>query len=109
TDAAILLPTPMLVPMVARLFPQRGYLRTTFAFAIFMAAGVAPLATSNPMNLVVAERVGIGFNQYAVRMVPVACVAAVVSLIAIRWVYRKEINDPVPARGPERGSLAELD
>ena len=108
-DAAILLLTPMLVPMIGRLFPKRPYLQTTFAFAIFTAAGIAPLATSNPMNLVVAEQVGIGFNQYAARMLPVSLVAAVVSFIMIRWTYRAQINDAVPARGPERGSFAELE
>jgi arsenical pump membrane protein len=82
---------------------------TPFAFAVFMAAGVAPLSTSNPMNLVVAERAGIGFNQYALRMVPIAIVASLASYLCIRWVYRKELNDPVPARGPERGSLPELE
>src|SRR5262249_7140812 len=49
-DAAILLLTPMIVPMVGRLFPRRQYLRAPFAFAVFTSAGIAPLATSNPMN-----------------------------------------------------------
>lgn len=108
-DAAILLLTPLVVPMIARLYPVRPYLVTPFAFAVFMSAGVAPLSTSNPMNLVVAERAGIGFNAYAARMVLVSLVAAVVSFLAIRWVYRKELDDPIPARGPERGSLPELE
>jgi arsenical pump membrane protein len=108
-DAAILLLTPLIVPMIARLYPKRQYLVTPFAFAVFMAAGIAPLATSNPMNLVVAERAGISFNQYAARMLPVAVVAAVASFLAIRWAYRKELDDPIPARGVERGSFAELE
>ena len=43
-----------------------------FAFCVFVAAGVAPLPTGNPMNLVVAERAGIDFNTYALHMIPVA-------------------------------------
>jgi arsenical pump membrane protein len=108
-DAAILLLTPMIVPMIARLYPRRQYLVVPFAFAVFMSAGVAPLSTSNPMNLVVAERAGIGFNAYAVRMIPVAAAASIASFLAISRVYRKELDDLVPATGTERGSFAELE
>jgi arsenical pump membrane protein len=108
-DAAILLLTPIVVPTIQRLYPRRPYLAGPFAFAVFMAAGVAPLATSNPMNLVVAERAGIGFNSYAARMVPVALVAAVVSYFAARLAFRSALEDEIPARGREQGSLAPLD
>src|SRR5262249_41710070 len=107
-DAAILLLTPMIVPMIARRFPRRSYLVAPFAFAVFSSAGIAPLATSNPMTLVVAERVGIGFNAYALRMAPVALVASIVSFLAIRRVYKSMLDDTEAATGPERGSLAEL-
>jgi arsenical pump membrane protein len=73
-----------------------------------MSAGVAPLCTSNPMNLVVAEHAGLGFNAYALRMVPVAVVGSIVSYLMLRWVYRKELDDRIPARGDERGSLPPL-
>jgi Na+/H+ antiporter NhaD/arsenite permease-like protein len=39
-----------------------------FVFAVFLAPGVAPFVISNPMNMIVAEYAGIGFNQYAVVM-----------------------------------------
>jgi len=64
-DAAIMLVTPLIVSMVRRCYPKRPNLIVAFAFAVFSAAGVAPLVISNPMNLIVAEYAGIGFNEYA--------------------------------------------
>lgn len=108
-DAAILLLTPIVVPAIQRLYPRRPYLAGPFAFAVFIAAGVAPFATSNPMNLVVAERAGIGFNAYAARMLPVSVVAAIVSYVAARWAFRRSLEDDIPAGGREQGSLAPMD
>jgi Na+/H+ antiporter NhaD/arsenite permease-like protein len=51
---------------------QRPDLVVPFAFAVFSAAGVAPLVISNPMNMIVAVYAGIGFNEYAARMAPIA-------------------------------------
>ncbi|MBK6692116.1 MAG: hypothetical protein IPG50_07920 [Myxococcales bacterium] len=108
-DAAILILTPIVVPLIARLYPKRPYLVEPFALAIFVAAGVAPLSTSNPMNLVVAERAGISFHGYALRMIPVALVSSYVSYRMLRWAYRRELDDKVPAGGPEQGSLAPME
>lgn len=107
-DAAILLLSPIVVPLIRRLYPKRPYLAEPFAFAVFVAAGVAPLSTSNPMNLVVAERAGIAFNSYAVRMAPVAVAAAITSYFMLRLAFRRELDDAIPARGPEQGSLAPM-
>jgi len=108
-DAAILLLTPIVVPVIKRLYPRRQHLAVPFAFAVFMSAGVAPLCTSNPMNLVVAEHAGIGFNAYALRMLPVAIAGWIVSYVMIRVAFRKELGDTVPARGAEQGSLAPME
>jgi arsenical pump membrane protein len=107
-DAAILLLTPIVIPLIGRLYPLRPYLVEPFAFAVFMAAGVAPLCTSNPMNLVVAEHAGIGFNAYALRMLPVALVGAIATYVMMRVVFRHELEDSIPAGGPEQGSLADM-
>lgn len=108
-DAAILLLTPIVVPVIRRLYPKRApYLVVPFSFAVFMSAGVAPLCTSNPMNLVVAEHAGIGFNAYALRMLPVAFVGAVVTYFMMRIAFKSELEDDVPAGGRELGSLADL-
>ncbi len=108
-DAAVLLLTPIVVPVIRRLYPKRAPVLTVpFAFAIFMSAGVAPLCTSNPMNLVVAEHANIGFNAYALRMLPVAIAGSICSYLMLRVVFRKELDDNVPAGGAEMGSLADL-
>ena len=44
--------------------------KLAFAFAVFLAPGVAPFVISNPMNMIVAEYAGLGFNAYAAKMVP---------------------------------------
>lgn len=107
-DAAILLLTPIVIPVIRRLYPVRTYLVVPFSFAVFMAAGVAPLCTSNPMNLVVAEHAGIGFNAYALRMIPVSIAGAVVTYLMMRIAFKAELEDPVRASGREIGSLADL-
>ena len=71
-DAAVLLLTPVVIELVRRRYPGRTDLIVPFAFAVFAAAGVAPLVISNPMNLVVADLAGIDFNEYALRMIPIA-------------------------------------
>ena len=108
-DAAILLLTPVIVPVIRRMYPRRPYLVGPFAFAIFTSAGVAPLSTSNPMNLVVAEQAHLAFNGYALRMVPVALAGTLTSYLMLRLAYRKELDDDVPGRGKELGSLQPLE
>jgi arsenical pump membrane protein len=96
-DAAILVLTPVVVPLVRRIYPDTPSLLLPFAFAVFMAAGVAPLFTSNPMNTVVAVAAGIDFNAYAARMVPVALAAAAVTFLVLRWVFATELAAAPPA------------
>ncbi|MEM9488153.1 MAG: SLC13 family permease [Myxococcota bacterium] len=93
-DAAILLLTPLVVGLIHNRYPDRPDLVIPFAFAVFMAAGVAPFVVSNPMNMVVAEFSGIGFNAYAVRMVPVAMVGWLISFILLRWYFRHPLRLP---------------
>lgn len=109
-DAAILLLTPIVLPLIRRLYPRRqGVLVLPFAFAVFMAAGVAPLSTSNPMNLVVAEHAGLGFNAYALRMVPVSLAGAVTTYVMLRFAFRSVLDDDNPAKGgSEQGSIADM-
>ena len=108
-DAAILLLTPIVVPVIRRLYPQRGgYLVVPFSFAIFMSAGIAPLCTSNPMNLVVADHAGLGFNAYALRMLPVAVVGSIATYAMMRVAFRQKLEDVVPATGREAGSLPDM-
>jgi arsenical pump membrane protein len=99
-DAAILVLTPMIVKLIRRRYPNRPYLTTPFAFAVFGAAGVAPLVISNPINLVVSSQAGIGFNEYAKVMMPVALAGLAVAFVGLCVYFRKDIADNTAANGP---------
>jgi arsenical pump membrane protein len=112
-DAAILVLTPVVVVLVRRLFPDLPSAVAPFVFAVFMAAGVAPFLTSNPMNTVLAAAAGIDFNAYAWRMVPVAMVAAAVTYLMLRWVFARELaalppTGPPPPRTPWTAAQRQL-
>lgn len=99
-DAAILLLTPVVVELLRTVYPKRNpKFLLPFAFCAFVAAGVAPLPTGNPMNLVVAFRAGISFNTYALHMIPVALVGWVVAYFMLAWCYREVLLDEAPALG----------
>jgi arsenical pump membrane protein len=99
-DAAILLLTPAVIELLRAVYPRRNpKFVLPFAFAVFVAAGVAPLPTSNPMNLVVAYRAGIGFNAYALHMLPVAIVGWIVSYALLAWWFKDALADEAPALG----------
>lgn len=99
-DAAILLVTPVVLELLRAVYPRRNpKFLVPFAFAVFAAAGVAPLPTGNPMNLVVAERAHISFNAYVAHMLPVALVGWVVAYAALAWCFRDVLSDEAPALG----------
>ena len=99
-DAAILLITPVVLELLRSVYPKRNpKFVVPFAFAAFVAAGVAPLPTGNPMNLVVASRAGIHFNEYALHMIPVAVVGWLVAYAALAWCFRDALSDEAPALG----------
>jgi arsenical pump membrane protein len=99
-DAAILLLTPVIVELLRAVYPRRNpKFVLPFAFAAFVAAGVAPLPTGNPMNLVVAARAHISFNAYALRMLPVALVGWLVAYAMLAWCFRAVLADEAPALG----------
>jgi arsenical pump membrane protein len=99
-DAAILMFTPVVIELLRQVYPRRHEkFAVPFAFAVFVAAGVAPLPTGNPMNLVVAERAGIHFNAYTIHMLPVAIVGWIVAYAMLVRCFRVELADEAPARG----------
>lgn len=99
-DAAILLVTPVVLELLRAVYPRRNpKFVVPFAFAAFVAAGVAPLPTGNPMNLVVATRAGIHFNAYALHMLPVALAGWIVAYLALAWCFRDALADENPALG----------
>ncbi len=84
-DSAVLLLTPLVVALTRRLYPGRPGVTEAFAFAVFLAPGVAPLVVSNPMNMIVAEYAGIGFNAYAMVMLPISLAGALATWLILRW------------------------
>jgi arsenical pump membrane protein len=116
-DAAVLLLTPLVVSLTRRLYPGRAGVTEAFAFAVFLAPGVAPLVVSNPMNMIVAEYAGIRFNAYAATMLPLAIAGALVTFAVLRRRFARvlagAVAEPrdvaVRARHPaERGVVALL-
>jgi arsenical pump membrane protein len=95
-DASILLITPLILTFVRRRYPTCPQLLVPFAFAVFMAAGVAPFVTSNPMNMVVASYVGLNFNQYAVVMLPISIAGSALTFVLLRWVFARELAASTP-------------
>lgn len=111
-DSAVLLLTPIAIALGQRLYPREPEMTVAFAFAIFLAPGVAPLVVSNPMNLIVAEYAGIGFGAYARVMGPISIAGALLTWGILRWRFaavlartRAELPDrvvplPHPAERP---------
>jgi arsenical pump membrane protein len=109
-DAAILMFTPVVIELLRQVYPKRNpKFLVPFAFAVFVAAGVAPLPTGNPMNLVVAHRAGIGYHSYALHMIPVALAGWIVSYAVLAWYFREPLSDEAPALGTRIATLLPAD
>jgi arsenical pump membrane protein len=92
-DAAILLLTPLSVALSRRLYPDQPKVTEAFAFAVFLAPGVAPFVISNPMNMIVAQFAGVGFNAYALVMLPISLVGAALTYLVLRVVYARTLRE----------------
>ncbi len=55
------------------------------------------------MNLIVAEYAGIGFNEYALRMIPIAIVGWVTTYAVLRAIFRRQLHS---ADAGKTGSIA---
>jgi arsenical pump membrane protein len=109
-DAAILMFTPVVLELLRHVYPKRHpKFLVPFAFAVFVAAGVAPLPTGNPMNLVVATRAGISFPEYALHMIPVAVAGWLAAYAALAWLFRNALSDEEPALGKRPDTVLPVD
>jgi arsenical pump membrane protein len=108
-DSAILLLTPLVVALTRRLYPRQPALTEAFAFAVFLAPGVAPFIVSNPMNMIVAEFAGVSFNAYASIMLPISIAGALLTYAILRLHFRRVLATPVrPTEGPVVEGLVEV-
>ncbi|MEY2423664.1 MAG: arsenical pump rane protein [Acidimicrobiaceae bacterium] len=111
-DSAVLLAVPIVVSFARRMYPDSNEAAAWFALVVFMAAGVAPMMVSNPMNLIVAQSAGMSFNSYAERMLPVAVAGWIAAFLVLHFLGRRLRGDlPVvalPVEPPPRWTAAQL-
>jgi len=107
-DAAVLRLSPLVVGLLQRRYPEQRQLLLPFAFAVFMAAGVAPFVVSNAMNMIVATSAGLDFNAYAMRMLPIALAGGVVAFLILRRLFASEltIGDAAVTASPAQRTTA---
>jgi arsenical pump membrane protein len=105
-DAAVLLLVPVAVVIARRAYPMAPAQSKTLTLVVFMAAGVAPLVISNPMNLIVAEYIELGFNDYARHMIPVAVAGWAAVFAAMALLFRRHIAQrPLDVARPSESGL----
>ncbi len=110
-DAMILLLTPLVIGLAQEAWPGNQKLHRVLAYAVFAAIGVAPVVIANPINLLVADQAGIGFNPYLLRMLPAAVLCWLVTWAVLRVILarnliagfaRRTADDSVELSKPQR-------
>ena len=103
-DAMVLLLTPLVLTLAREGWPGQHRIHRLHAYAVFAAIGVAPVVIANPINLLVADQAGIGFNRYWLHMAPAAVICWLVTWTILAALFRREFHtvrkeSPVASRG----------
>jgi arsenical pump membrane protein len=106
-DAAVLIFTPMVYRLIeqAREESWSNEQKLPYYFAVLYVANlVAPLVIGNPINIVAASWLGIGFLEYAVWMFVPAVLSIVVTYFGIRLWFGRSIPATyrIPQADPEQ-------
>ena len=99
-DAMILLLTPLVLAMAQEGWPGQPKIHRIHAYAVFAAIGVAPVVIANPINLLVADQAGIGFNRYWLHMAPAAVLCWAVTWAILAALFRRELQTVRNGNGP---------
>lgn len=95
-DAAVLILTPLVAGLVLEISTDTWGPRATlpYFFAVLYVANlVGLLVISNPINIVVAEKFGISFVEYARWMVAPALASIVCTYFGLRFYFRHDLPE----------------
>jgi arsenical pump membrane protein len=102
-DGAALLLTPIMLAILVELkFSPKAALAFIIATGFVADTTSLPLVISNLVNIVSANYYNIGFNRYALVMVPVDVCSLAATIAVLWWYFRKDIPETY-----EIGALAE--
>lgn len=91
-DLAILMLTPSIIVYARTHFPDNRPVLIALVFAVFTATGVAPLPTSNPMNLIFVWQFDIPLPDYVAAMGPVSLLIWLISWCTVRLIFHKSLQ-----------------
>ncbi|NUT76903.1 arsenic transporter [Pseudomonas sp. C1C7] len=91
-DGAALILTPIVISMLVALrFSRAATLAFVMGAGFIADTASLPLVVSNLVNIVSADFFDIGFNRYAMVMMPVNLVSVAATLVVLMWFFRRDI------------------